>query len=93
MLDQLAGWSATGGLLVLVAGEAGIGKTPLATELAGHQVTWVHSYVSPDRTKTFCVYDGPAPEAIRDVAATNGLPVDSVTEVTVLDPYFYAGSV
>ena len=23
-------------------------------------VTWVHSYVSPDKKKTFCVYDGPS---------------------------------
>ena len=24
-------------------------------------VTWVHSYVSQDRSRTFCVYDGPDP--------------------------------
>jgi hypothetical protein len=53
-------------------------------------VTWVHSYVSEDQEKTFCVYDGPSPEAIRQVAERNGLPVDAVTEVRVLDPYFYA---
>jgi hypothetical protein len=29
------------------------------------------------------------PEAIRDVAERNGLPVDRITEVSVLDPYFY----
>lgn len=52
-------------------------------------VTWVHSYVSDDRNKTFCVYDGPNPEAIRRAAERNGLPVDQITKVTVLDPYFY----
>jgi hypothetical protein len=52
-------------------------------------VTWVQSYVSPDRRKTFCIYDGPTPEAIRMVADRNGLPVDRITEVSVLDPYFY----
>ena len=52
-------------------------------------VTWVHSYVNPDRTKTFCIYDGPTPESIRKVAAGNELPVDSITQVSVLDPYFY----
>lgn len=52
-------------------------------------VTWVHSYVSADRTKTFCVYDGPTPEAIRVVAGNNGLPIDGITAVSVLDPYFY----
>jgi hypothetical protein len=52
-------------------------------------VTWVHSYVSDDRSKTFCVYDGPDPDAIRDVAGRNGLPLDRITPVSVLDPYFY----
>jgi hypothetical protein len=52
-------------------------------------VTWVHSYVSVDKKKTLCVYDAPAPEAIRRVASCNGLPVDRITEVRVLDPYFY----
>lgn len=55
-------------------------------------VTWVHSYVSLDRTHTFCVYDAPSPEAIREVAHRNKLPVDSITEVSVLDPYFYLGT-
>jgi hypothetical protein len=52
-------------------------------------VTWVHSYVTPDRKQTFCIYDAPSPQAIRDVAHANGLPADRVTEVNVLDPYFY----
>jgi len=52
-------------------------------------VTWVHSYVTPDRKKTFCIYDGPSPESIRDVAKKNCLPIDRITEVRVLDPYFH----
>lgn len=52
-------------------------------------VTWVHSYVTPDKTKTYCIYDGPSPESVRRAATRNSLPVDSITEVTVLDPYFY----
>ncbi|WP_426592859.1 DUF4242 domain-containing protein [Cellulomonas sp. McL0617] len=52
-------------------------------------VTWVHSYVSQDKSKTFCVYDGPDPESIRRAAVRNGLPVDVITQVAVLDPYFY----
>lgn len=52
-------------------------------------VTWVHSYVGDDNRKTFCIYDGPSPEAIRQVAQRNGLPLDTITEVRVLDPYFY----
>ena len=52
-------------------------------------VTWIHSYVSDDKAKTFCVYDGPDPDAIRQAAERNGLPVDQITKVSVLDPYFY----
>lgn len=52
-------------------------------------VTWLHSYVSSDRRKTYCVYDGPSPEAIHRVAARNQLPIDRITQVQVLDPYFY----
>ncbi|HYH10090.1 MAG TPA: DUF4242 domain-containing protein [Thermoanaerobaculia bacterium] len=52
-------------------------------------VTWLQSYVSGDKQKTFCIYDGPNPEAIRRTATQNGLPVDHITEVRVLDPYFY----
>jgi hypothetical protein len=68
------------------------GRTALAGVVATnaeHGVTWVHSYVSPDRKATFCIYDAPAPEAIRTVADRNGLPLSRITEVSVLDPYFY----
>ena len=56
---------------------------------ADEGVTWIHSYVSDDKRKTFCVYDGPTPEAIRKTAARNDLPVERITQVRVLDPYFY----
>ena len=56
---------------------------------AADGVTWVHSYVNPNRTKTYCIYDATTPEAIRKAASQNSLPVDTITEVSVLDPYFY----
>ena len=56
---------------------------------ADEGVTWVHSYVSDDKRKTFCVYDAPSPEAIRKTAARDDLPVDQITQVRVLDPYFH----
>ncbi len=52
-------------------------------------VTWVHSYVTEDKQRTFCIYDAPSPEAIRKAAQRNSLPVDRITQVSVLDPYFY----
>ena len=42
-------------------------------------VTWVHSYVTGDKKKTFCIYDAPSPEAIRRAAGRNNLPVDRIT--------------
>jgi len=56
---------------------------------AEDNVTWGHSYVSDDGTKSFCVYEAPSPEAIRRAARRNNLPVDRITEVRLLDPYFY----
>jgi hypothetical protein len=56
---------------------------------AQEQVTWVHSYVSEDKQKTYCIYDGPSPEAIRQAARRSNLPIDRITEVRILDPYFY----
>jgi uncharacterized protein DUF4242 len=56
---------------------------------AGVGVFGVHSYVTPDKNKTRRIHNGPNPEAIRVAAERNNLPVDSITEVKVLEPYFY----
>jgi hypothetical protein len=45
--------------------------------------------VTADKRKTFCIYDAPSPEAIRRTATRNNLPVDRISEVRVLCPYFY----
>ena len=52
-------------------------------------VTWVHTYVTPDCRRTYCVYDAPSPEAVRRVAARNRLPVSRIVEVRDLSPYFH----
>jgi hypothetical protein len=44
-------------------------------------VRWVTSYATADKTRTFCIYEGPNEEAIRKAAAANKIPVDSLTEV------------
>jgi Nickel responsive protein SCO4226-like len=79
----------TSGLEIPIAnGGAEICRT-LARRNAELGVTWVHSYVSNDKHTSFCVYDAPTPDAIRATAEANDLPVDQITEVRVLDPYFY----
>jgi Protein of unknown function (DUF4242) len=76
-------------LQVPAAAEGTDGCSKVVERNADEGVTWLHSYVSDDRTKTFCVYDAPTPEAIRKTAARNELPVDRITQVLVLDPYAY----
>ena len=46
-------------------------------------VKWLMSFANGDKTKTFCIYEGPTEDAIRRAAAANHLPVDSITEVPV----------
>jgi hypothetical protein len=53
------------------------------------EVCWLHSYVSENRKKTFCICDAPSPEAVRRAATRNKLPLTRITEVRVLSPYFY----
>lgn len=78
-----------GGLDIPVSAEGEAVCQAVVGRNAEDGVTWVHSYVSQDKTKTFCIYDAPSPEAIRKAAAGNSLPVDQISQVSVLDPYFY----
>ncbi len=53
------------------------------------EVTWIRSFVTCDRKKSFCLYDAPSPEALRRAARRNNLPVELIIEVSVLEPYFF----
>lgn len=76
--------------LQIPAGDGGTELCLAVVERNGSEgVTWLSSYVSEDKDRTFCVYDAPSPEAIRKTATRNKLPVDRITQVRVLDPYFY----
>ena len=77
------------GLQIPVTDDGAAACLGVVSKNADLGVTWVHSYVSDDKQTTYCVYDGPDPEAIRAAADRNGLPVDAITKVSVLDPYFY----
>lgn len=52
-------------------------------------VTWICSFVGDRRT--YALYEGPHPEAVRRAAGTSGLTVVRVDEVRLLDPYAYLG--
>ena len=44
-------------------------------------VTWIFSFLSADKKKTFCLYEAPNPEAIRAAARRNNIPVDAIIEI------------
>jgi hypothetical protein len=77
------------GLQIPVDHEGAAACLAVVDRNAADGVTWLHSYVTPDKRQTVCVYDAPDPEAIRRTATGTDLPVDSITEVRILDPYFY----
>ena len=58
-------------------------KAKVNSNNASVGVRWVKSYATADKTKTFCIYEGPNEAAVRKAAVLNSLPVDSVTEVGV----------
>jgi hypothetical protein len=49
-------------------------------------VRWVYSFLSADKKKTYCLYEAPSPEAIREAAAKLGIPADVIVEVDKYTP-------
>jgi hypothetical protein len=46
-----------------------------------YDVRWIHTYVNRDKTKTFCIYEGPCEEAVRLANARNNLSIDQLDEI------------
>ena len=44
-------------------------------------VTWLFSFLSADRHRSYCLYEAPSPDAIVAAAKRADVPVDSVIEV------------
>ena len=53
-------------------------------------VSWLFSFLSADKKKTYCLYEAPSTEAIVEAARRAGLPADVVTEVSELRPEQFA---
>ncbi|MGI8571205.1 MAG: DUF4242 domain-containing protein [Solirubrobacteraceae bacterium] len=45
-------------------------------------VSWMFSFLSADRHRTYCLYEAPSPNAILTAAKRAGIPADVVTEVS-----------
>ena len=59
------------------------GKRQVNARNDASNVRWVRSYANADKTRTYCVYEGPSEAAVREAAARNTLPIDWVLEVPV----------
>jgi Protein of unknown function (DUF4242) len=47
-------------------------------------VQWLISFLSADQKKTYCLYEAPSAEAIREAARRAGIPADVIIEVSEL---------
>jgi hypothetical protein len=45
-------------------------------------VRWVFSFLSADKKKTYCLYEAPNAEAIRDAARRLNIPADKIVEIS-----------
>jgi hypothetical protein len=44
-------------------------------------VSWIISFLSADKRKTYCLYEAPNPETIRSAAHRNNIPADVIIEI------------
>lgn len=49
-------------------------------------VHWIYSFLSADRKKSYCLYEAPSAEAIREAAARAGMPADVIVPVEQFIP-------
>ena len=49
---------------------------------ADEGVSWMFSFLSADRYRTYCLYEAPSADAIMAAAKRAGIPADVVTEVS-----------
>jgi uncharacterized protein DUF4242 len=53
-------------------------------------IRWLFSFLSPDKRKTYCLYEAPNAEAIRSAARRLNIPADVIVEVSELRPEMFA---
>jgi hypothetical protein len=53
-------------------------------------IHWLFSFLSADKKKTYCLYEAPSAEAIREAARRLNAPADIIVEVGELRPAMFA---
>jgi len=52
-------------------------------------IQWLFSFLSADKKKTYCLYEAPSAEAIREAAQRLNVPADVIIEVGELRPEMF----
>jgi Nickel responsive protein SCO4226-like len=63
------------------------GKASINEVNAEVGVNWLYSFLSADKKKTYCLYEAPNPEAIREAARRNNVPADVIIPVSELKAF------
>ena len=53
---------------------------------ADEGVSWLFSFISADKLRTYCLYEAPSPEAIVEAARRANVPADEIVEVSKFVP-------
>ena len=54
-------------------------------------IKWLFSFLSPDKRKTYCLYEAPSADAIREAAKRANIPADVIIEISrELSPTMFA---
>jgi hypothetical protein len=53
-------------------------------------VKWLYSFLSADAQKTYCLYEAPSAEAVREAARRLGIPADKIVECSQISPEVFA---
>ena len=53
---------------------------------ADEGVSWLFSFLSADRQRSYCLYEAPSPDKLMDAARRANVPADSIIEVTRFTP-------
>ena len=68
-----------------------IAKTMAAVKQVNEEIgiQWLFSFLSADKKKTYCLYEAPNAEAIREAALRLNIPADVIIEVGEVRPEMF----
>jgi len=66
------------------------GKASINQVNAEVGVNWLYSFLSADKKKTYCLYEAPNPELIREAARRNNVPADVIIPVSEIKASAFA---